>query len=130
MSKPKCGKTLPNNINCYCYYSNVFLPIKVIEGWVYNSVVENLLSMCKAFRSTISTIKNNNNGLFCRTCETVKRKLKSIISSLLMDKLCELAVTSLALSLCVCICAFCLYRFRIGSHDTESLMPTVFDTIQ
>lgn len=43
-----------------------------------------------------------------------------------MDKLCELSVTSLALSLCVCICTFCLYRFRIGSHYTESIVPTVF----
>lgn len=47
-----------------------------------------------------------------------------------MDKLCELSVASLALSLCVCICTFCLYRFRIGSHRTESIVPTVFDIIQ
>ena len=47
-----------------------------------------------------------------------------------MDKLCELSVASLALSLCVCICTFCLYRFRVGSHLTESIVPTVFDIIQ
>lgn len=34
----------------------MFLPIKAIEGWIYSSVVKHLLSMCKALRSTFSTI--------------------------------------------------------------------------